>query len=141
MPLGNLCYNERAMKGKAYRDPRELGYGDFDRLAAFLRTYVFADNGASKDWPTVAHAYAKNHPEHATAVVEDLNQLLADPRATDDQVSLWLRVRTAADDGRLAPDVPVRHSLLALRDLLYTPGAQPESGSREHAHAVQPGHR
>jgi hypothetical protein len=107
------------MKGKAYRDPHELGYGDFDALAAFLRTYVFADDGVSTDWPTLARMYAKNYPEHAAAVVEDLNRLLADPRATDDQVSLWLRVRTASNDGRLEPNVPVRHSLLTLRDLLY----------------------
>lgn len=106
------------MRDKGSDDAPHLEYGDFDNLAAFLRTYVFA-GGEALDWRAVARIYAENNAKHAKAVLADLNQLLGDPRANDDEVRLWLRARTASDDGLLEPDVPVRHSLLELRDMLY----------------------
>lgn len=115
-----LCNNRCAMREKKVDHPHQLQYSDFDSLAAFLRTYLFADGETPKNWRAVGRLYAKKNPDHTKAVVDDLNQLLADPRATDDQVSLWLRTRTASKDGRLEPEVPVRHSLLELRDLLYS---------------------
>ena len=107
------------MKAKTYRDSSELAYGDFDNLATFLRTHVFAEEESAQRWRATARKYARSNPDHTVAVVDDLNHLLADPRATDEQVTRWIRVRTGSEDGRLQPGVPVRHSLLELRDLLY----------------------
>lgn len=82
-----LCYPEHTMKAKTYRDPSEVAYGDFDNLAAFLRTDVFAEEDLAHRWRAIAREYASSNPGHVAAVVDDLNQLLADPRATDEQVT------------------------------------------------------
>lgn len=91
-----------------------LRYGTCPTLAGVLRTYLVTEDGSS--WRDHWAAYAASDPASRLALITDLDAMLADHAASEEQVQLWVRAHTSSPDGLIEPGVPVRHSLLALRD-------------------------
>ena len=92
----------------------ELRYNMCPTLAGVLRTYLV--RGGETSWQDGWAAYAASDPSSRPQLITDIDTLLTDPTASEEQVRLWMRAHTASPDGLIEPDVPVRHSLLALRD-------------------------
>lgn len=91
----------------------ELCYNICPTLAGVLRTYLLRADSA---WQIGWAAYAKTDRSTRLDLIEDINTLLSDHAASEEQVRLWMRAHTASPDGLIEPGVPVRHSLLAVRD-------------------------
>lgn len=70
----------------------------------------------TSSWRDRWSAYAASNPGSRRALITDLDAMLADHVASEEQVQLWVRAHTSSPDGLIEPGVPVRHSLLALRD-------------------------
>lgn len=91
----------------------ELRYNICPTLAGVLRTYLVRPDSA---WRVGWAAYATTDRRSRLDLIEDINTLLSDHAASEEQVRLWIRAHTESADGLLEPGVPVRHSLLAVRD-------------------------
>lgn len=91
----------------------ELRYNICPTLAGVLRTYLVRPGGG---WQIGWAAYVKTDRRSRLDLIEDIHVLLSDHAASEEQVRLWIRAHTESTDGLLEPSVPVRHSLLAVRD-------------------------
>lgn len=112
----------------------ELRYSICPTLAGVLRTYLLA--GGETSWRDQWATYAASDPSSRPQLITDINTLLNDAAASEEQVRLWVRVHTGSSTGLLEPGVPVRHSLLAVRDAAWADVRHPGGSSGRRGHAV-----
>lgn len=98
---------------------QELQYSDYPYLAGLLGTYLI--NGSQEDWQRGLAGYQATS-QVPGRIVADIDALLINHAATEDALRLWVRAHASSQSGELADGVPIRLSLLELRDALLDLG-------------------